>query len=154
MKVHGFPCNPARHDALGAVLPPYGKSCPAAGVRGFTIVEILVAIVLAAFGILGFAGLLDVMGGVEAEETWRAKALFCAQERMEELTFAFVTGGAVPDQGQEDLGHGPYRGMRREWKVTDSGLFDGLVQVHVECAYPWKGVRKSIALSTLVFPED
>ena len=153
MTVHGIPCNRACRSVPTA-RRARRKPGPPEAPKGFTIVEILVAIVLTAFGILGFAGLLEVMGSVEAEETWRAKALFCAQEQMEEITFALLAGEGTVTEGKEDLADGTYPGMRREWAVRDSGLLDGLLEVQVECAYPWKGARKSVALSTLVFPGD
>ncbi len=153
MTAHGFPCNRVRRNPRRAARRVRREPRRAGGSRGFTLVEILVAIVLVSFGVLGFAGLLEVIGSTEAEQTWRAKALFCAQERMEELAFAFVSGEAVTAEGREDLEYGPYRGMRREWNVSDSGLFEGLLQVDVACAYPWKGARKSVGLSTLVFPQ-
>ena len=122
--------------------------------EGFTIVEILVAMVLVAYGILGFAGLLTVMGNVEAEDTWMTKALFCAQERLEELKFDVATGKGFTNNGKEDLVEGAYPDMRREWTVENAAVCEGLVKISVACAYPWKGTMKRISLSTLVFPED
>jgi Tfp pilus assembly protein PilV len=121
---------------------------------GFTILEILVAMAVTSFGILGFTGLLRVMGDVEAEDTWRTKALFCAQAQMEELKFASATGNLFPCEGDEELADGSYRGMHRQWTVKHSARLDDLLEVTVECAYPWKGKTERVGLSTLVFPED
>lgn len=125
------------------------------GSAGFTLLELLVAICLTVFGVLGFAGLLKVIGNVEAEDTWETKALFCAQERMEELKFACLTGESfTTDQGEEIVAEGSYTGMRREWSTGDSSIIDGLLEITVGCAYPWEGGMKTVELSTWVCLED
>ena len=124
------------------------------GAEGFTLVEILVAMVLTAFGVLGFTGLLKVIGDAEAEETWETKALFCAQERMEELKFACSTGKAFTTEGGEIIAEGPYRGMQRDGSIGDSSVFEGLKEISVGCGYPWRGGIESVELATLVCPEE
>jgi len=153
MTAHGSPCKGARrHDRTGP--STHGGRHTTTHAEGFTFVEILVSIAVTAVGILCFAGLLKVLGNVEAEDTWKTKALFCAQERMEELKFESVTGKGFAGEGKEDLAEGSYQGMQREWTVGHSTVCEGLLEVTVECAYPWKGSMKSVSLSTLVFPED
>ena len=124
------------------------------GSEGFTLLELLVAICLTVFGVLGFAGLLKVIGNVEAEDTWETKALFCAQERMEELKFACLTGESFTTEGEEIVAEGSYTGMRREWTTGDSSVIEGLLEITVGCAYPWEGSMKTVGLSTLVFLEE
>ena len=124
------------------------------GSKGFTILELLVAMVLTVFGVLGFTGLLKVIGNVEAEDIWETKALFCAQERMEELKFAFLTGKDFTADGEEIVADAPYQGMRREWTTEESDVFEGLLEIHVGCAYPWKGSMETVEVSTLLFPEE
>lgn len=124
------------------------------GSEGFTLLELLVAMVLTVFGVLGFAGLLKVIGNVEAEDIWETKALFCAQERMEELKFAFLTGKDFTTEGVEIVADVPYQGMRREWTTVESDVFEGLLEINVVCAYPWKGDMKTVEVSTLVCPEE
>ena len=132
-----------------------GNPCrPVIGSEGFTLLEILVAMVLVVFGVLGFTGLLKVIGNVEAEDTWETKALFCAQERMEELKFACLTGQGFTPEGTEILTDGSYRGMRREWTTGDSSVLEGLLEITVGCAYPWKGSMEKVQVSTLVCLED
>jgi hypothetical protein len=131
-----------------------GNPCRKLGSEGFTILEILVAMVVTAFGVLGFTGLLKVIGDVEAQDTWETKALFCAQERMEELRFACFTGDAFTPEGEEIVAEGSYQGMRREWTTGDSSVFEGLLEISVRCAYPWNGDMKTVGLSTLVCLEE
>ena len=131
-----------------------GNPCRKIEADGFTILEILVAMVLTAFGVLGFTGLLKVIGNVEAEDTWETKALFCAQERMEELKFDCLTDKAFTAKAKEIVAEGPYQGMQREWTTGDSSLFEGLLEITVGCGYPWKGTMKTVEVSTLVYMEE
>ena len=131
-----------------------GNPCRKTGADGFTILEILVAMVLTAFGVLGFTGLLKVIGNVEAQDTWETKALFCAPERLEELKFDCLTGKGFTTEGGEIMAEGPYQGMRREWTTGSSSILEGLLEITVACSYPWKGGMEKVGLSTLVFPED
>ena len=131
-----------------------GNPCRKIGSEGFTLLEILVAMVLTLFGILGFTGLLEVIGNVEAEDTWETKALFCAQERMEELKFACLTGKGFASEGEEILAQGPYQGMRREWTTGDSAVLEGLLEINVRCGYQWKGRVEKVEVSTMVYLEE
>jgi hypothetical protein len=115
--------------------------------------EILISMALTGFGVLCLAALLKAVGQVEAQETWATKALFCAQERIEEIKFEIAVGDGSVGEGEEDLAAGPYAGMERRWTVAPSSTGDCLLEVSVECAYPWKGTTKTVGLSTLVFQE-
>ena len=153
MTADGNPSRPAWHlDRRG--LLTHASRRAKVGSEGFTILEILVAMVLMVFGVLGFTGLLKVIGNVEAEDIWETKALFCAQERMEELKFACLTGESFTTEGEEIVAEGSYTGMRREWSTGDSSVIEGLLEITVGCAYPWEGGMKQVGLSTLVFLEE
>jgi hypothetical protein len=153
MTADGNPFRPVRHlDGRGFLTPSRRRA--KIGSEGFTILELLVAMVLTVFGVLGFTGLLKVIGNVEAEDLRETKALFCAQERMEELKFAFLTGNGFTTEGEEIVAEGSYTGMRREWTTGESDVFERLLEINVGCAYPWKGSMKSVELSTLVCLED
>ena len=153
MTADGNPGRPERHlDRRG--LPTLPARRAKTGSEGFTLLEILVAMVLTVFGVLGFAGLLRVIGNVEAEDTWQTKALFCAEERMEELKFDCLTGKGVTTEGEETVTEGSYQGMRREWTTGESPVFEGLLEISVGCGYLWDGSMKTVELSTLVYPEE
>lgn len=153
MTALGSPCRRVRHlNRTGFLID--GSRHESDGSKGFTLLEVLIAMVLTGFGILCFAGLLRAIGNVEAEDIWATKALFCAQERMEELKFSLVAGKGLTTEGNELVTKGPYQGMRREWAAGDSSVFSGLLEIRAACAYPWKGSMKSVELSTLVFAED
>lgn len=144
-----------REGPSGPTEPPLPRKCPSpsGGPEGFTLLEVLLSMALTSLGIFCLAGLLKVIGNLEAEDTWETKALFCAQERLEELKFNAATGHASKTEGKEVLTEGSYQGMQREWTFGASSIFGGLWEIRVECSYPWKGTRNSVALSTLVLPE-
>ena len=147
------PGNPSEIKARGlhpGLSPPRVRVIPH-GEKGFTLLEIVISMALTCLGVLCLAGLLKVLGNVEAEDSWDTKALFCAQEGMEELRFEVAVGNGATGDGEEVLNVGSYRGMSRRWAVTPSPIFDGLLEVDVECAYSWKGSRKTVQLSTLVY---
>jgi hypothetical protein len=121
------------------------------GKEGFSLLEIVISMALTGLGVLCLAGLLKVLGNVEAQDSWDTKALFCAQERMEELRFAFAIGNGKSGNGEEVLSDGSYRGLVTRWTVKPSPVLDSLFEVDVECAYSWKGSRKTVRLSSLVF---
>ena len=153
MTVDGNPCR--RERSTGRGRSAAGLNRPSIQrVAGFTLLEILVAMAVAAFGVLGFGAVLKVIGNVEAEDTWQTKALFCAQERLEELRFACTTGKSFTPKGEEIVGEGSYHGMQRQWLTEHSPVFEGLLEIRVGCGYPWKGAMKMLELSTLVFVED
>ena len=139
---------------VGRTGRPSLRRSPTAGrPGGFTLLEILISMALTCLGLLCLAGLLKVLGNVEAEDTWETKALFCAQERMEELKFGVATGHVSTTEGDELVAEGSYQGMGRQWAVRASSIFDGLLEMRVVCTYPWKGTRKAVELSALVYPE-
>jgi len=121
------------------------------GKEGFSLLEIVISMALTGLGVLCLAGLLKVLGNVEAEDSWKTKALFCAQERMEELRFAFAVGEGATGNGEEVLIDGSYRGLVTRWTVKPSPVLDGLFEIDLDCAYSWKGSMKTVGLSTLVF---
>ena len=138
------------HDLQCGLSPPRTRVVPR-GERGFTLLEIVLSMVLTGLGVLCLGGLLKVLGNMEAQDSLDTKALFCSQERMEELRYEVAVGNGATGDGEEVLNDGSYRGMSRRWTVTPSPVSDGLLEVGVECAYSWKGSRRTIGLSSLVF---
>jgi Tfp pilus assembly protein PilV len=132
----------------GLSLP--GKPAALCAERGFTLLEIVLSVGLTGLGILSLAGLLTVLGSLEAEETWDTKALFCAQEGIEELKFDVSSGNGPAGDG-EATPAGPYGNMSRRWTVASSSDLEGLLEISVECAYDWKGKERAVGLETLVF---
>ena len=153
MTVDGNPCRRKRYSGRGRSVAGLNRRANRR-VAGFTLLEILVAMAVAAFGVLGFAALLKAIGNVEAEDTWETKALFCAQERLEELKYACMTDKAFTGEGAEIVAEGSYQGMRREWGIEDSPVFEGLLEVRVGCGYPWKGTMEMLELATLIYVEE
>ncbi len=129
------------------------KRFSSSGPWGFTLLEVVISIALAGLGVLGLAGLLRVMGNAEAEDTWATKALFCAQEGLEELMYDVSVGTRSMGEGEENPEDGSCRGISRMWAVETVSILEGLLAVSVECEYDAKGERGSVRLSSLVFHE-
>ena len=142
---------PRRARATGPSRKP--KRFRGAGLGGFTLLEVVLSMALAGLGVLGLAGLLRVLGNVEAEDTWATKALFCAQQGLEELMYEVSVGARSTGEGERNLEDGCYRGMTRMWGVEPVSVLDGLLAVSVECTCDADGERGSVRLSSLVFRE-
>ena len=119
--------------------------------RGFTLLEVLIAMGSMAFGLLGMAALLAALGNVEAENRKMTKALFCAQETLETLHFNMMDREEFVDPaGQELITSGAYRGMEKKWSIETYELETGLDEIIAQCAYWWRGEKKIRSLRTLV----
>jgi hypothetical protein len=119
-------------------------------VRGFTLLETLIAMCVMSFVFLTLPGFLWVMERIEGENTVRARSLLCAQEKMEELMFDAMRGELSPETGQEVLLAGPYERMERRWKIHSSVRGPSLLRVHAECSCPWKKETVRQELETLM----
>ena len=119
--------------------------------QGFTLLEIIIAMGLVAFCLMGMAALLIALGNIEAENRKKTKALFCAQETLETLRFK-IEASVVPVEstGHDVILSGPYQGMEKQWSLNAYDPESELIEVSVQCAYWWKGERKVTGLQTLV----
>ena len=104
---------------------------PARGARGTSLVEVLVTLMILAFGLLGVAGLQAKVGVAEMESYQRAQALLALSQMTERLTAnsaqaaGYVTGGTVgTGDGQPasctGIAPGPNRDLC-EWSNTLKG---------------------------------
>jgi len=66
---------------------------------------------LLSFSFLGLLGLLVVLDRVESENAWAAKALFCAQQGMEELRFQAAQGKRIQRQDTNRISSGVFLGL-------------------------------------------
>lgn len=101
------------------------------GARGTSLVEVLVTLMILAFGLLGVAGLQAKIGVAEMESYQRAQALLALSQMTERLTAnsaqaaAYVTGGTVGTGDGEPascagIALGPNRDLC-EWSNTLKG---------------------------------
>ena len=119
--------------------------------KGFTLVELLLAMLFCAIGILGLFHLLVSLERIQEETTRTIDAAFCAQEKMEELKFMVKTATVPTPQGEEEIERscGP---LRRFWRVYSYAEIDGVKEIEVHCDYWWHGASKSVLLKSLVIP--
>lgn len=144
----GFPCDPG----AGVKRGPGGSGWnDARGDGGFTLVEVLVALCLFAVGVLGLIWLAVVSGDRVAEDLWSARAVFCAQDKLERLLFCARAGRACASAGRERLTGPVCGGIDRSWEVGPHPVEEGLQEVRVTCAFDWKGRRRTRELRTLTY---
>jgi general secretion pathway protein I len=97
--------------------------------RGFTLIEVLVALVIV---VLGMSALLESLGSAADTATWlrdKTFAQWIAFNQLETLRLS----GSLPTDGTTD-GELDYAGRHWRWRqiVSDFGLFPGLFRVDVE----------------------
>ncbi len=121
--------------------------------KGFTFIEILVAIVLIATGILGFS--INTIGIIRGNNISRnvTIATNLAQDKMEELlglgTLSNVTNFPDPYNSITETGATGGR-FDRAWTVSDSALGSGLKDITVWVR--WSDyIDREVKLSTLVY---
>jgi len=119
--------------------------------QGFTLLEVIIAMGLMAFCLLGMAALLNALGNIEAENRRAVKALFCAQEALETLRFNLMADReGFESTGRELISTGAYEGMEKQWFIEAYGPENELDEIIVQCGYWWKGEKKVRSLRTLV----
>lgn len=116
---------------------------------GITLIELVVAMGVTAFGLLGLLAFLLLMGRSVAEQDRATAALFCAQEKLEQLKFLAVQG-AFSQEGEESLTEGAYAGLARRWSVSPEALGSGGLHIEAECSCRLWGRDIRRALETLV----
>ena len=91
--------------------------------NGYSMIEILVALVIVPFGLLGVAKLQSNVMVAGAETKTRSEALYAAEKKIEELrTFANTTSYSTINSGNDNIAasSGSNAILSRTWSVTDS----------------------------------
>ena len=128
--------------------------------QGFTLIEMLIAIILAASGLMVLMQLMGVAIFADSNLEYRLTALNLANEKLEELkdndysdpnldpasspfTEASISGFDFVDQRQWTV---DYVDANLDSSVSDTGLKDVTVQVQ----WTQKGGTQSVAVETLI----
>ncbi len=128
--------------------------------QGFTLIEMLIAIILAATGLMVLMQLMSVAIFADSNIEYRLTALNLANEKLEELkdngysdpnldpasspfTEASISGFDFVDQRQWTV---DYVDANLSTSVSDTGLKD----VTVEVQWTQKGGTQSVAVETLI----
>jgi type IV pilus assembly protein PilV len=132
---------------------------------GFTLVELMMAIVMLAFGLLGLAGLMVSSTQVQQLATTRAQMTLVAESKLEELRSYGMTaandplrarlnvGGSVTaaTAGYADSAQAPGgRWYYRRWQIVDDIAGMRRVNLRVVPLYDDKYVSRRVQFTTLV----
>lgn len=132
---------------------------------GFTLVELMMAIVMLSFGLLGMAGLMVSSTQVQQLSTTRSQMTLVAESKLEELRSYGQTaaadplrvrlgvGGsvAVPAAGYADSAQAPGgRWYYRRWQIVNDIAGMRRVNLRVVPQYDDKYVSRQLQFTTLV----
>jgi len=141
----------SKDHPLGSKAPAARNAAPqrgaAAGRRGFSLVELIVAIVFLAIGLLGVAAVFPLGTRSVNQAKLTSAAVALAAAKMEELESA--------PRGSPALAAGTYTDTRgvftREWVIQDDVPIQGMKRVRVRTT--WQGPRgaRQVELETYIF---
>lgn len=129
---------PTRASRRPGPLPPRR---PPLGRRGFSVVELMVALVVLGLGILGLANLFPLGGRMQMRDRMRTSAADLAQQKMEQLRLlpwsdANLDVGTHPTISGETLSLQDEGTYQRFWIVTQgTGTFSDMKQVVVRVTW-------------------
>ncbi len=136
------------------------KALPLKNKQGFTLVEIVIAIVILSVGLLALINLqwMAIRGNSDSKEMTRA--IFLAETRMEQLKntpFASLVIGTTPDPNNPINGQGQSGGIfSRSWTVqpyTPPYSYSGsgfMKQVTVNVSWTLKGQTHNATYQTVI----
>jgi type IV pilus assembly protein PilV len=118
--------------------------------RGFTLIEIMVAVALLVIGILGLIATATsvIQGNAISRQMTTAMAL--AQERMEILKRLSYTASDLTSGSHTDPGNPLSTIYTRSWTVADNSPAANMKTVQVTVAWTRKGSNHSVNLQTII----
>jgi prepilin-type N-terminal cleavage/methylation domain-containing protein len=132
---------------------------------GFTLVELMMAIVMMSFGLLAMAGLMVSSTQVQQLSTTRSQMTLIAESKLEELRSYGQTAAADPLRARLNVGGsmaGPVAGYAdsaqapggrwyyRRWQIVDDIAGIRRVNLRVVPRYDDKYVARQVQFTTLV----
>ncbi|MCL0068932.1 prepilin-type N-terminal cleavage/methylation domain-containing protein [Thermodesulfovibrionales bacterium] len=118
--------------------------------KGFTLIEMLIAMFVLTVGLLAVAGLLVTTIQANASAKWTAAAITFATEEVEELKagpfpvlqqdFAYTVPRNCPN----------FPALERQWRVIPVPATPGLRQIDVRVTWNERGRTRNVTISTLV----
>jgi type IV pilus assembly protein PilV len=115
--------------------------------KGFTLIEILAAVVIFTVGLLGVAGLTMVIIRGNTFSSMLTTATVLAQDKLEELretTYAAIASGS--DTAVENNVN-----YTRVWNITDDAPATGMKTIEVTVSWQIRGARQhQVVIKTII----
>jgi len=120
--------------------------------KGFTLIEVLIAIAILAVGLLGMATLAGSIISYNQLAQHITTATALAQDKIEELKgspYAAVAEGTVAESNIDASGSagGMYN---RNTEVDEDAAFQNTKTVEVTVSWAWKGNTHNVVLKTII----
>lgn len=117
------------------------------GSRGFSLIELLFALVFLAIGLLGVAAVFPLGTRFVNSSKIMSTAVAFSREKIEELqtlplSSPYMTEGTYSDE------QGPYQ---RSWTVTDNAPLAGMKKIQVTTSWESPQGTRNVTLDTYVF---
>jgi type IV pilus assembly protein PilV len=109
---------------------------------GFTLIEVMIAILVIVVGLLGVAGVATMVinGNTLAKEMTVATTL--AQDKIEELKNTSYPNLGSSSDTQDSI-------YTRTWTVTADSPAGGMKTIQVAVQFSWKGSTRNVTLKTI-----
>ncbi len=111
---------------------------------GFSLVEVLVALVILGVGLMGLARLQLGMLGSTAESVLHDSAIRLAEDKLEALRFEFSLGKMPVAGSDQSVAHDVI--MQRRWSLTESGSSTVDTVISLQWREPRTGEEHTLAL--------
>ena len=123
------------------------KRIPAPGSKGFSLIELIFALVFLGIGLLGVAAVFPLGTRFVNSSKITSTAVAFSREKIEELqtlslSNPYLTEGSYSDE------QGPYN---RAWTVTDDTPMAGMKKIQVITSWESPQGTRQVALDTYVF---
>ncbi len=118
--------------------------------EGFTLGEVMIALVVLTVGLLGLAVLTGSIVGANALSRDRVAAATMAQGKMEELNnMSFSSLQNMTSQGAFTGSDNPGGAYSREWSISMDTPVPGTATLLVKVEWPWGGSSREVELRTI-----
>ena len=111
--------------------------------KGFTLVEVMIAILLLAVGLLSVASVATTVINGNRLSRYITTATTLAQDKIETLKDTSYANLGSDSDTQQPI-------YTRTWATTANSPATGMKTIQVTVQFPWKGTTHSVTLRTIV----